>query len=513
MLDYKTIIQFRRSGLSLNEIASRLNCKWDSVQRVIVRCENYWGSLDGVPENFTNEQIADAIFKARKSIDPDYLQPDAERILERQRQGLLRNELWTEYCAEAAKAGKKAYRLSRFNEIVSEYKTQHDISFTVQHTPGLDAQADWTGDLGHFVDMDTGELVDVHVFVMTLPYSGYFYAEGFLNEQMQNWLDGHAHAFAFFGGAPTFVVPDNCATAVDRRHFDERGILNTRYVEFLSHYNVIPKPTRVRRPKDKGHVERHVHIVEQDIIRVMNRLDISSLREFNEILLKKVAAVNARPYSKKLGSRTEIFESEEKETLLVLPVVNYRVYDEKEASVGRDFHIQYCSAFYSVPVRYVGSKVTVRATADTVYIYDKEKRLIAEHRRAIRKWQRQTLLEHIPNASADLHGAYSTEGLMNWARRFGSYTERWVKNELKRFEFEVQAYRPIISVLHALDAHSSSVAEAASKAAVESAVYSVKGFKSILSVEAKHGAAAASSKTDLNDLFCSHGEEDTDGWN
>ena len=176
MLDYKTIIQFRRSGLALNEIASRLNCKWDSVQRVIVRCENYWGSLDGVPENFTNEQIADAIFKARKSIDPDYLQPDAERILERQRQGLLRNELWTEYCAEAAKAGKKAYRLSRFNEIVSEYKTQHDISFTVQHTPGLDAQADWTGDLGHFVDMDTGELVDVHVFVMTLPYCGYFYA-------------------------------------------------------------------------------------------------------------------------------------------------------------------------------------------------------------------------------------------------------------------------------------------------------------------------------------------------
>lgn len=253
MLDYKAIIKLRKSGLSLNEIASRLGYKWDSVQRVVVRCENYWGSLDGVPDGMTNEQIADAIFKARKIIDPDYLQPDSERILERQRQGLLRSELWTEYCAEAAKAGKKAYRLSRFNEIVSEYKAQHSISFTVQHSPGVEAQADWAGDLGHFVDPDTGELVDVHVFVMTLPYGGYFYAEGFLNEQMPSWLDGHAHAFLFFGGAPTFVIPDNCATAVDRRHFDERGILNTRYVEFLSHYNVLPKPARVKRPKDKGH--------------------------------------------------------------------------------------------------------------------------------------------------------------------------------------------------------------------------------------------------------------------
>ena len=72
MLDYKAIIKLRRSGLSLNEIASRLGCKWDSVQRVVVSCENYWGSLDGVPDGMTNEQIADAIFKARKSTDPDH---------------------------------------------------------------------------------------------------------------------------------------------------------------------------------------------------------------------------------------------------------------------------------------------------------------------------------------------------------------------------------------------------------------------------------------------------------
>ena len=117
-------------------------------------------------------------------MDLDYLQPDCEMILEQQRKGYFRNELWTEYCSEASNRGKKAYKLSRFNEIISDYRSKHDISFTMHHVPGLEGQADWTGDKGHFLDCDTGELVEVHVFVMTLPYSGYFYCEGFLDEKM-----------------------------------------------------------------------------------------------------------------------------------------------------------------------------------------------------------------------------------------------------------------------------------------------------------------------------------------
>ena len=119
------------------------------------------------------------------------------------------------------------------------------------------------------------------------------------------------NAFSFFGGVPAFVIPDNCATAVDRQHFDEKGILNTRYVEFLNHYGAIPKPTRIKKPRDKGHVERHVRIVEDDILRSMERLDIYSLQEFNDIMRRKLIARNAKEYSKKLGSRTSIFEAEE----------------------------------------------------------------------------------------------------------------------------------------------------------------------------------------------------------
>ena len=257
----------------------------------------------------------------------------------------------------------------------------------------------------------------------------------------------------------------------------------------------------------KGHVERHVRIVEDDIIRPMERLDIYSLQEYNDIMRRKLIARNSKDYSKKLGSRTSIFETEEKQALLPLPVLQYKSYDEKDATVWRDFHIQYDCAFYSVPIRYVGKKVTVKATNEQIRIYYKEK-LIAEHRRAVRKWQKSTLEAHIPGKGTDLHGAYSSEELISWAEKFGPYTVRWVKAELSRFEFEVQAYRPVTSVLRILNRYTPEAAESASEAALASSVFTVKGYKSILSAQSRIHPAKAN-RINLNDVFCAH--EDKEG--
>ena len=38
-----------------------------------------------------NEEITDILFSSRKRVDLDYLQPDCEKILEKQRKGYLRN--------------------------------------------------------------------------------------------------------------------------------------------------------------------------------------------------------------------------------------------------------------------------------------------------------------------------------------------------------------------------------------------------------------------------------------
>lgn len=55
MLDYKSIVRLKRLGLNNSAIACSVKCKWDSVQRIVARCESVWGSVDGVPENLSNE--------------------------------------------------------------------------------------------------------------------------------------------------------------------------------------------------------------------------------------------------------------------------------------------------------------------------------------------------------------------------------------------------------------------------------------------------------------------------
>ena len=176
--------------------------------------------------------------------------------------------------------------------------------------------------------------------------------------------------------------------------------------------------------------------------------------------------------------------------------------------LGLAFHIQYDCAFYSVPVRYVGKKVTVKATNELIRIYYHEK-LIAEHRRAVRKWQKSTLQAHIPGKGVDLHGAYSADELISWAGKFGPFTVRWVKAELGRFEFEVQSYRPATSVLRVLNRYTPEAAERASEAALAASVFTVKGYKSILSAQSRLHPAKEK-RVNLNDVFCAHEEEGFD---
>ena len=88
---------------------------------------------------------------------------------------------------------------------------------------------------------------------------------------------------------------------------------------------------------------------------------------------------------------------------------------------------------------------------------------------------------------------------------------KWVETVLGRFEFEVQSYRPITSVLRILNKYSPEAAEMASEAALASSVFTVKGFKSILSAQSRFHPAK-DERLDLNDIFCAHMEEGpTDG--
>ncbi|MFA7119153.1 MAG: hypothetical protein WC159_10295 [Sphaerochaetaceae bacterium] len=128
MIGYRKFLELKKRGLSNNAIA-------------------------GVPTDLTNEQIADVILStARFSADEGSLQPGCEIILNEQRKGRKRNDLWVEYVARAAARGKKAYKITRFNEIATKLQIGSDVPYSVGHEPGVEGQVDWCGDKGFFID-------------------------------------------------------------------------------------------------------------------------------------------------------------------------------------------------------------------------------------------------------------------------------------------------------------------------------------------------------------------------
>lgn len=509
MLDYRRMLLLKKQGASMNTIARLMGCKWDTVKRVLSRCEDEWDSLEDIPKDLSNEQIADKIFVSRFRTDEGYLQPDSEIILQRQEAGSNRNELWLEYLNKAQRLGMKAYKISRFNEIVSEYAYRNDISTLILKKPGLEGQVDWVGELASVTDMYTGEQTRLHIFVLSLPYSGYFYAEAFPNEKMESWLDGHKHAFEFFGGCPAIMIPDNCRTAmtVARKGVkDKPAIINATYAGFAEHYGFSVSPARSRRPKDKAHVERTVRIVELDFLKPMRELTLHSILEFNRVLHAKLRDRLAMAYTKRDGSRESIFKAEEQKMLLPLPALEYQSYVQKKAVVSRDSHIQFDCAYYSVPSSFIKDTVLVKATVSQVFIYSKDKILLTEHPRALRKWQRITDGNHLPKPAFS-HGAYTKEEFLIKARLYGEAMVQWCEAVLDRFEFEIQGFRTLSATLAKLNTYHPDVVREAAQKALNSSVFSAKGFGILAGqLQQQRVNELAMDKIDLNDLYCSHDE-------
>lgn len=72
------------------------------------------------------------------------------------------------------------------------------------HAPGH-AQADF----GEAVVVIGGIEQKAHFFVMDLPHSDACYVRAYPAATAEAWVDGHVHAFAFFGKVPVSVLYDN----------------------------------------------------------------------------------------------------------------------------------------------------------------------------------------------------------------------------------------------------------------------------------------------------------------
>ena len=91
-----------------------------------------------------------------------------------------------------------------------------DVVMRQEHRVGEKLFVDYAGQTVPVIDRHSGEIRQAQVFVAVLGASSYTFAEATWSQQLPDWLGSHTRCFAFLGGVPEIVVPDNLRSAVSK---------------------------------------------------------------------------------------------------------------------------------------------------------------------------------------------------------------------------------------------------------------------------------------------------------
>jgi transposase len=226
--------------------------------------------------------------------------------------------LWQEY----RETHLEGYQYSWFCDHYRHWRGKLDVVMRQDHRAGEKLFVDYAGQTVPVVEKTSGEIREAQVFIAVLGASNYTYAEATWSQGLPDWIGSHVRTFAFLGGVPELVVPDNLRSGVSKAHRYEPDT-NPTYQDMASHYGVAVLPTRVRRPRDKAKVEAGVLVVERWILAALRRRSFFSLVELNGAIRTLLEKLNNRSFKKLPGCRREHFENLDQPALQPLPAEPY----------------------------------------------------------------------------------------------------------------------------------------------------------------------------------------------
>ena len=315
------------------------------------------------------------------------------------------------------------------------------------------------------------------MFVATLGASSYTYAEATWSQTLPDWTASHVRAFAFFGGVPELVVPDNLKSAITRTcRYDPDT--NPTYQDLARHYGVAVLATRSRRPRDKAKVEVAVQVVERWILAALRHVQFFSLVELNAHIAQLLTRLNERPFRKLEGSRRSLFEQLDAPALRALPSTPYEFSQWKTARVHLDYHVEFEGHYYSVPHALVRRQLMLRYTADTVEVIHRGER-VASHVRSSIKGRHSTHSEHMPEAHRQI-GQWTPERLVQWAESIGPATATMIASVIRERTHPQQAYRACLGILRLGKSYGDARLDNACRRALTLGTHRYRSIQSIL---------------------------------
>ena len=374
MIDVTEILVHWHAGRSLNEMSGSLGVDRKTIRKYVApaiaagitpggpaKSDGEWAELvrEWFPE-LADTRLRQVTWPAI-GVHHDYI---AEQLKAGVRMSTIHQRLRDEHGLAASVASLRRYVAANVPE--EARRSQVTVWSPRLAEAGEQAQIDY-GQLGRWLDPVTGKLRTVWAFVMVLACSRHMFVRPVLKMDQRAWTECHVEAFAFFGGVPARLVPDNLKTGVDKPDLYDPKV-NRSYAELAAHYGCLIDPARALKPRDKARVERPMPYVRDSFWRGR---EFASLQRMQAEAARWSAEVAGRRQCRPLegAAPAAVFDAVERDALRPLPAGPFVLATWATAKIGPDIHAQVDKVLYSVPWRHIGKTADVRITGSMVQFF------------------------------------------------------------------------------------------------------------------------------------------------
>ncbi len=374
MIDVTEILVHWHAGRSLNEVSGSLGVDRKTIRKYVApavaagivpggpaKSEAEWQELvRGWFPELSDTRLRQVTWPAIE-VHRDYITAQLKAGV---RMSTVHQRLRDEHGLAASVASFRRYVAANIPE--EARRSQVTVWSPRPAEAGEQAQIDY-GMLGRWLDPVSGKLRSVWAFVMVLACSRHMFVRPVLKMDQRAWTECHVGAFAFFGGVPARLVPDNLKTGVDKPDLYDPKV-NRSYAELAAHYGCLVDPARALKPRDKARVERPMPYVRDSFWRGREFTSLEQMQAEAARWSLEVAGQRAcRPLEG--AAPAAVFEAVEREALRPLPADPFVLAAWATAKIGPDIHAQVEKVLYSVPWRHICKTTDVRITATMVQFF------------------------------------------------------------------------------------------------------------------------------------------------
>jgi transposase len=345
------------------------------------------------------------------------------------------------------------------------------------HLAGDKLFVDYAGMRPKLFDPETGEIIEVELFVAVLGASNYTYAEATRTQQVIDFVSSVSRTFAFIGGVTRAVVPDQLKSAVTTACRYDPAIQRTT-AELGRHYATTILPARPRSPRDKAKVEVGVQIAERWLLARIRNEKFESMGALNARLSELTADLNGRTMRAYKASRRELFERLDRPALAPLPAQPFEAAMWRKVGLNIDYHVEFDHPLYSAPHTLLHEELWVRVTASTVEILHGGTR-VASYVRSYVHGGRTTTTDHMPSTHR-AHAEWTPSRILSWAEKVGPKTRALCEVILRERHHPEWGFRSCLGLFRLAKTYGDARVEAACARALYAGARSYRPVKTIL---------------------------------